>query len=236
MSQLFTITYVCETISDEALNNMCALLQQELPVSIECVKSVEEVFPKLSNHTYNTDIIAIDIEHFYHLKGIGIFDVINTLRTLLSCTVYRKQNEIPTHRKTKIIGVAGSDTDPALTKSIEKIVDRIAVRIGGKFTYEDVKEDVKMMIAGDNTMHKKMLATIKQRKKTKQPDSGIKLTPRQSQILEIVNSRGVSNKIIAKILKISESTVKLHVSAILKKYGVKNRTQLALFSKTNHGE
>lgn len=56
----------------------------------------------------------------------------------------------------------------------------------------------------------------------------IKLTPRQQQVMRLVCHRGLSNKGIALILKISESTVKIHISAILKKYGVKNRTQLVL--------
>jgi two-component system nitrate/nitrite response regulator NarP len=55
-----------------------------------------------------------------------------------------------------------------------------------------------------------------------------KLTPRQSQVLKLICHRGLSNKAIGNILKISESTVKIHTSAILKRYGVKNRTQLVL--------
>jgi DNA-binding NarL/FixJ family response regulator len=61
-----------------------------------------------------------------------------------------------------------------------------------------------------------------------QDDSQIKLTDRQTQILNLVCHRGLSNKNIARALQISESTVKVHMSAILKEYGVKNRTQLAL--------
>jgi DNA-binding NarL/FixJ family response regulator len=59
----------------------------------------------------------------------------------------------------------------------------------------------------------------------------IKLTQRQQQILDLIRERGASNKVIAKTLNISESTVKLHVGIVLKKFNVKNRTQLALFSK-----
>ena len=59
----------------------------------------------------------------------------------------------------------------------------------------------------------------------------IKLTPRQEQIFSIVVSKGASNKSIAKMLNITESTVKLHMGQILKKFGVKNRTQLVAFSK-----
>jgi DNA-binding NarL/FixJ family response regulator len=57
---------------------------------------------------------------------------------------------------------------------------------------------------------------------------GIRLTARQREIMNLVANRGLSNKKIAQILNISESTVKVHISSILKAYGVRNRTQLAL--------
>jgi DNA-binding NarL/FixJ family response regulator len=59
-------------------------------------------------------------------------------------------------------------------------------------------------------------------------DISLGLTPRQNQVLKLICHRGLSNKAIGNILKISESTVKIHTSAILKSYGVKNRTQLVL--------
>lgn len=55
-----------------------------------------------------------------------------------------------------------------------------------------------------------------------------KLTTRQQQVSDLVCRRGLSNKQIANTLKISESTVKIHVSAVMKTYGVRNRTQLVL--------
>lgn len=62
---------------------------------------------------------------------------------------------------------------------------------------------------------------------------GIRLTARQTEIMHLVSSRGLSNKKIAQILNISESTVKVHISSILKAYGVRNRTQLALAGSTS---
>mgnify|MGYP003341062105 FL=1 len=56
----------------------------------------------------------------------------------------------------------------------------------------------------------------------------VKLTLRQTEIFELISKRGLSNKQIAKMLSISESTVKIHVSAIFKTLCVRNRTQLAL--------
>lgn len=62
----------------------------------------------------------------------------------------------------------------------------------------------------------------------KNKKSGISVTPRQSQVLDLICNRGLSNKQIAKSLSISESTVKIHIGCILKEYGVRNRTQLVL--------
>lgn len=68
---------------------------------------------------------------------------------------------------------------------------------------------------------------------TERDEISVKLTPRQSQVLKLICHRGLSNKAIGNILKISESTVKIHTSAILKRYGVKNRTQLVLAYSNN---
>lgn len=55
------------------------------------------------------------------------------------------------------------------------------------------------------------------------------LTPRQLDVLRLL-ARGLSNKAIATDLHISESTVKVHIRAIMERTGMLNRTQIvALF-------
>lgn len=54
------------------------------------------------------------------------------------------------------------------------------------------------------------------------------LTIRQQEVFDLIANRGLSNKQIARVLNISESTVKIHVSAVMKNLCVRNRTQLAL--------
>lgn len=54
------------------------------------------------------------------------------------------------------------------------------------------------------------------------------LTGRQQEVFDLIAKRGLSNKQIARVLNISESTVKIHVSAVMKNLCVRNRTQLAL--------
>ena len=56
------------------------------------------------------------------------------------------------------------------------------------------------------------------------------LTPRQREILSRLR-QGRSNKEIAHALNLSETTVKVHVTAILKALGLDNRTQAALLAE-----
>jgi len=55
------------------------------------------------------------------------------------------------------------------------------------------------------------------------------LTNRQTEVLELV-CKGSSNKEIANLLGLSDNTVKIHVTAILKALDVSNRTQAVLFA------
>ncbi len=61
-------------------------------------------------------------------------------------------------------------------------------------------------------------------------NTGIALTPRQTEVIKLI-VEGQSNKQIAYLLKLSEATVKAHISAIFKSLNVNNRTQAASIAK-----
>ncbi len=61
------------------------------------------------------------------------------------------------------------------------------------------------------------------------PDSPEALTEREAEVLRLI-AAGHSNKEIARDLKITEGTVKTHVSKILAKLNVPSRTQAALYA------
>lgn len=61
-----------------------------------------------------------------------------------------------------------------------------------------------------------------------------KLSGRETAIMSRL-IQGDSNKSIARSIGLAEATVKTHVKAILRKIGVKNRTQAALWAVTNMG-
>jgi len=56
----------------------------------------------------------------------------------------------------------------------------------------------------------------------------IDLTDRESEIIELI-AEGLDNADIASRIYISEGTIRNHISAILQKLGLKNRTQLAVY-------
>jgi DNA-binding NarL/FixJ family response regulator len=60
----------------------------------------------------------------------------------------------------------------------------------------------------------------------------VRLSPREIEILDLA-ARGNSNKIIARKLSISDQTVKNHVSAILRKLEVNDRTEAVVYALRN---
>ncbi|MGE5553540.1 MAG: helix-turn-helix domain-containing protein [Betaproteobacteria bacterium] len=58
------------------------------------------------------------------------------------------------------------------------------------------------------------------------------LTPREREILTLI-AKGHSNREIARLLYVSESTVKNHISSVYKKVGVTGRSRLVLLAIQN---
>ncbi|MDJ0708548.1 MAG: response regulator transcription factor [Leptolyngbyaceae cyanobacterium MO_188.B28] len=56
-----------------------------------------------------------------------------------------------------------------------------------------------------------------------------RVTPREQEVLQLI-TEGASNREIAQILKITEKTVKNHVSNMLNRVGLRDRTQLAVWA------
>lgn len=73
-------------------------------------------------------------------------------------------------------------------------------------------------------------SVISNRKKSLAPMLSAVLTERQLEVLKLLGE-GRSNKEIARLLDISENTVKIHIAAILRTLNVKNRTQAGIIAQ-----
>jgi DNA-binding NarL/FixJ family response regulator len=99
--------------------------------------------------------------------------------------------------------------------SLDQLVDAIkTVAAGGSLVRPAVTE---RLLAGMSNLENKFAAL----------DSPDHLTERETEILRLM-SAGYSNKEIARALDVAEGTVKNHVSNILSKLGVRDRTRAVL--------
>ena len=104
-----------------------------------------------------------------------------------------------------------------------------AVRAGAAgYLLKDVQpqqlvDAIRTVHAGGALLHPKVASRLLEEMATDP------LTPREREVLALIG-RGMANKVIARELSLSEKTVKAHVSSILAKLGVTDRTQAALYA------
>jgi DNA-binding NarL/FixJ family response regulator len=228
--ELCTITYVSPRTSANAGKSLC----EQLPINLHPVESIEELYPLMSDPNFHTDYVAVCLETLYEKQYTDPFSVLLTLDTLIKGTVRRTCGQLkPQKRDTKITILVNQGTDPESIKQVINLpyVYAAAMVLEREDQIPDTIEYIKKLTAGEATHDTRVLELLKPKKIKKKRPNEIELTTRQSQILKLIQERGCSNKHIAKILNLTESTVKLHVGGILKKYNLKNRTQLAVFSK-----
>lgn len=100
---------------------------------------------------------------------------------------------------------------------------------------EELVRNIKSVYKGDTLFNGEVAKTIakamKEKNDIENKENMLKeLTPREMEIAKLIGE-GKSNKEISNILYITEGTVKNHVSRILDKLDIRDRTQLALLIK-----
>jgi NarL family two-component system response regulator LiaR len=98
----------------------------------------------------------------------------------------------------------------------------------------DLLQAIRAAAQGQPTLHPEAQRQLMRQVTTPAARSHVDdLTPRERDVLRLI-VRGQSNKEIAATLRVTEGTVKGHVSVILSKLGVADRTQAALYA-VKHG-
>ena len=95
---------------------------------------------------------------------------------------------------------------------------------------EDLVRAIREVHRGESSLHPKVAQQlIKKLQRPAEEPEREELTARERKVLALI-ARGLSNREIARELSISEPTVRTHVSNILRKLGLKSRTQAALYA------
>lgn len=157
-------------------------------------------------------------------EHITLHETINMIMTLCRHTSHNPQMKL----------AAGAETqcDTSFVKELQHSeISGIIPSLPG-VAYDKIIYAIRELVNGRTHWAKSVTDIVSQTDDTNThhiaSGSYVHLTPRQEQVQSLLCNRGLSNKKIASVLHISESTVKIHISAILKAVGVRNRTQLVL--------
>lgn len=149
-------------------------------------------------------------------------EFVDTVRTMVKF--------IPNLNDLKIGTIVNKDTNIKLVKDLQRTSVQGILLNHGDYSMQQASIACNAFTNGIPYWPKEILSKLPGGAKLVVKTDGITLTHRQQQVFDLIRERGASNKAIAKTLGISESTVKLHVTEIFKKYGVRSRTQLAVFA------
>jgi DNA-binding NarL/FixJ family response regulator len=185
-------------------------------IQVTTTERGEEVLSILGKE--DIDLIILDL---FMPGGYGGFGLISLLHERYPCLpiIVLSASENSTHiRKCFELGVTGFVTKSAPK---EALIEAIAKALEGeryvpKYLIESVAEVARVFDEVDSGVNVEIIAEL--------------ITERQFDILSCI-SRGHSNKQIARELQLSENTVKVHVSAMLKSLGLSNRTQAGILGQ-----
>ncbi|MEM9342264.1 MAG: response regulator transcription factor [Pseudomonadota bacterium] len=128
----------------------------------------------------------------------------------------------------------------ALSRLVRELGSRVAAIIPDNYPAETLTSAIRLVALGFRIFHERDAGEVRQsmgtvpyqtatRRDTQQSvDAYSLLTKREVAILARLRA-GLENKSIAQELGVSEATVKVHLRAIYRKTGVRNRTQAALW-------
>lgn len=172
----------------------------------------------LATPTFLTDTVIIDMQVFDNFDH-------HTVNNMLIC-VQTAYSSCHSNQLQLFISV-GSTVDLHQLKQILKIPylnGALASPFDG-FSQDDFVNSV-CNLPSNGSYTDPLVLKLFDRKKTVATKHRV-LSPRQQEILNLVIGQGASNKVIANRLKISEGAVKTHIGKLLRRFGVRSRTELA---------
>jgi len=167
----------------------------------------------LLNKRIHPDILLLDI-NMPKKNGIEVLE-------------YIKQNKIPV----KVLILTVHNEVEYLLKAVDIGIDGYLLKDS---SYDELKEAIDVIISGNTYIQPSLLPALNESMEDYALDKEkIEwLTKRELDVLRLI-SKGCSNKKISDELKISERTVKNHISHIFRKIDVEDRTQAAVFAIRN---
>jgi DNA-binding NarL/FixJ family response regulator len=164
----------------------------------------------------NTSLILLDLA----LPGVDGFEALRQLREefpavpVVVLSAYEEQNTVMRALDGGAMGfIPKTSAPPVLVQALQLVLS------GGVYLPASV-------LGKQDSFAQSKASTAAGTQKLRTPRE-IGLTDRQSQVLALL-VKGKPNKLICRELNLSENTVKVHISAILRTLSVQNRTQAVI--------
>ena len=147
--QRLQLAYLVNPNRKEYDQKVCEDANQNLPMDFQVISSIEEIFTSLSNVNFYADYLCLDLDHLKEkeAEGTNYIELLTTIKTLINCTVCRPPtfppHYKPLRRNIKVIVIVNEDDDPTEIRSVSKIVDGLAPRVGKKWTHSMVQDYIK---------------------------------------------------------------------------------------------
>jgi DNA-binding NarL/FixJ family response regulator len=201
--------FVCEGLK-------ATLIDKLEDVEVTTTERGEEVLSILAKN--DIDLIILDLFMPGGYGGFGLIGLLNERYPCLPIIVLSASENSAHIRKCLELGVTCFVTKSApkesLFEAITKALD--GEQYVPKYLIEALPDVARVIDEVDSGVNVEIIAEL--------------ITDRQFDILSCI-SRGHSNKQIARNLCLSENTVKVHVSAMLKSLGLSNRTQAGILGQ-----
>lgn len=164
---------------------------------------------------HEPDLIILDL----NMQGIDGLETVKEMRKL----------EITS----RIIMLTVSDNDEDVVTAITNGADGYLLK---DMEPEDIVHNIKLAVTGKMAISPTLTEALASalRKPDKPKDNPLtSLTSRELEILKLI-AKGLSNKLIARELDISDGTVKVHVKHLLKKLNFRSRIEAAVWMVDLH--
>ncbi|KFZ30741.1 transcriptional regulator NarL [Pseudidiomarina salinarum] len=188
-------------------------LEDGLEVVAECSNGKDAIGKAVE---LDPDLIILDL----NMQGMDGLETLKRMRDegvtsrIVMLTVSDADEDVVAAITNGADGYLLKDTDPEL------LLEQIQRAIEGKMVLSEVITEV--------------LATALRRPSRQEPAKLDSLTNREHEILSLI-AKGMSNKVIARELDISDGTVKVHVKHLLKKLGLRSRVEAAVWMVNKQG-
>jgi DNA-binding NarL/FixJ family response regulator len=199
----------------EALDNANNIIN-EIPCVVKWCTSLDDLSKSISENPRN---IAVHID-IVRRHGGTISEFMMMLETMIK---YANISDKP-----NIAIVIESDTHLLTIKELQKHKITGIIPSAKSFNKQECITAIILITDGQRYWPKDIISRLPGNENKIKNKNSNALTSRQQEVFDLIANRGLSNKQIARVLNISESTVKIHVSAVMKNLCVRNRTQLAL--------